>query len=182
MFGNAPFLAKSSSLWWEVLRVMAEAPRRIGFYLPLQCTNHGNVTFVKDADDLAGLQGGCRLLCPRLLPCSHQCELQCHPLSYECKASCECQSATETETKTLGARPSTEQTSTRGSAADLRDAELLQLDEENTQALFGTGSAGGADEMRLVGLKDDGHGGQRQRWRGVYRPRRQQEEASLLDL
>ena len=47
IFGNAPTLCKSSMLWWYVVQKMAEKPCRVGFHLPLTCTNHRNTTFLQ---------------------------------------------------------------------------------------------------------------------------------------
>ena len=51
IFGDAENLCKSSMLWWYVVQAMARKPCRVGFHLPLTCTNHGNVTFVKGRPD-----------------------------------------------------------------------------------------------------------------------------------
>jgi helicase required for RNAi-mediated heterochromatin assembly 1 len=50
VFGNGQILATVDPLWWEITKIMGngdEAPRRIGFHLPLTCENHGNKIFVK---------------------------------------------------------------------------------------------------------------------------------------
>lgn len=47
IFGDAENLSKSSMLWYQVIQRMAQKPCRVGFNLPLECSNHGNVTFVK---------------------------------------------------------------------------------------------------------------------------------------
>ena len=47
IFGDAENLCKSSMLWWDVVQAMAHKPCRVGFYLPLTCTNHGNMTFIR---------------------------------------------------------------------------------------------------------------------------------------
>ena len=49
LFGDAPNLCKSSMLWWEVVQIMSEEPRRIGFYLPLTCEKHKEKTFIQGA-------------------------------------------------------------------------------------------------------------------------------------
>ena len=157
---------------------MGQNPRRVGFHLPLKCKNHGRITFINDADDLTSLNGGCEEPCSHYLPCSHPCELRCHPAAIECKNSCECQSVEEADED---APPVQSQNVTRMPDPHVSQAQLQMLDEENSKALFGPVGQSGVDELRLVGLKDDGAGGYRQRWRGVYLPRKQQEEASLLD-
>ncbi len=57
IFGDAENLCKSSMLWWYVVKTMAKRPCRVGFHLPLTCSNHGNMTFVKGIHNLceAGL-------------------------------------------------------------------------------------------------------------------------------
>lgn len=59
LFGDAPNLCKSSMLWWEVVQIMSEEPRRVGFYLPLTCEKHKEKTFIQGAPDVYDL---CSLL------------------------------------------------------------------------------------------------------------------------
>ena len=47
VFGDGSNLCKSSMLWWYVVQAMGQKPCRVGFHLPLTCTNHGNTTFIK---------------------------------------------------------------------------------------------------------------------------------------
>ena len=47
IFGDAENLAENSMLWWYVVQAMAQEPCRFGFNLPLECSNHSNVTFVQ---------------------------------------------------------------------------------------------------------------------------------------
>lgn len=47
MFGNAINLCRASMLWWEIVQVMAKDPRRVGFALPLTCTNHGRKRWIR---------------------------------------------------------------------------------------------------------------------------------------
>ncbi|KAL8698874.1 MAG: hypothetical protein Q9224_001651 [Gallowayella concinna] len=47
VFGDARLLSKQSHLWFKIVKVMSEKPRRIGFFLPLTCVNHGVTTYVK---------------------------------------------------------------------------------------------------------------------------------------
>lgn len=99
MFGNAINLCRASMLWWEIVQVMAKDPRRVGFALPLTCTNHGRKRWIRgetiriillllgqgladtslDATDWAAHNGGCERLCHGSLPCGHTCSLKCHP-------------------------------------------------------------------------------------------------------
>ncbi|KAI9793563.1 MAG: hypothetical protein M1816_007996 [Peltula sp. TS41687] len=37
MFGNAKCLSKASSLWWKVVKTMANNPRRVGYKFPVTC-------------------------------------------------------------------------------------------------------------------------------------------------
>ena len=46
IFGNAKSLCKSSMLWWYVVQRMATEPRRVGFHLPVTCSNHNNTTYL----------------------------------------------------------------------------------------------------------------------------------------
>lgn len=55
LFGDAPNLCKSSMLWWEVVQIMSEEPRRIGFHLPLTCEKHKEKTFIQGAPDVHDL-------------------------------------------------------------------------------------------------------------------------------
>ena len=59
LFGDAPNLCKSSMLWWAVVQIMSEEPRRIGFYLPLTCEKHKEKTFIQGASYVHNL---CSLL------------------------------------------------------------------------------------------------------------------------
>lgn len=47
IFGDAENLSKSSMLWWNVVQAMSKRPCRVGFHLPLTCSHHGNMTFIK---------------------------------------------------------------------------------------------------------------------------------------
>ena len=113
-------------LWWEVIRIMAKNPRRVGFYLPLTCEKHNNATFVQDAEGIEDLNGGCSLPCQGNLSCGHHCVLKCHPYSHdditcqkpctrvlgcghtctqlcylECKSDCECQAVNQLENQPI---------------------------------------------------------------------------------
>ena len=108
LFGDAPNLCRSSMLWYKIVKEMAEAPCRVGFYMHLTCENHGNKTFVKgklnqsmylteteiclEPHEFAALDGGCLQHCGEKLPCGHDCLLQCHPFRHDivvCKKPCE---------------------------------------------------------------------------------------------
>ena len=47
IFGDAPNLCKSSTLWWYVVKAMCRNPCRVGFHLRLTCQNHNQKTFIK---------------------------------------------------------------------------------------------------------------------------------------
>ena len=46
IFGNAENLCSTKRLWWQVVQIMAEEPRRVGFNLPLTCQNHGRKVWI----------------------------------------------------------------------------------------------------------------------------------------
>lgn len=83
IFGDAPNLAKSSMLWFYVIRAMAENPCRVGFYMHLTCEKHQEKTFIKEPSEFACLDGGCVRPCREELPCGHLCILSCHSFSHE---------------------------------------------------------------------------------------------------
>ena len=92
IFGDGLNLCHSSTLWWEVIQIMAKEPRRVGFHLPLTCEKHGNMTFIQHAEEFEALSGGCALQCREKLRCGHVCPLgKCHPLPHdviECQKRC----------------------------------------------------------------------------------------------
>lgn len=50
IFGNGECLAKEHQLWWKLAQLMSTdnlTPRRMGYVMPLTCSNHGNKTFIK---------------------------------------------------------------------------------------------------------------------------------------
>ncbi|KAF2867362.1 P-loop containing nucleoside triphosphate hydrolase protein [Massariosphaeria phaeospora] len=89
IFGNAELLACESSTWAEVVDIMygkraADNPRtgqkrRVGYHLPIECTNHGHKNWIQDPSDWQYLSGGCDQPCRCRLPCGHTCMLRCHP-------------------------------------------------------------------------------------------------------
>ncbi|CAI6340817.1 unnamed protein product [Periconia digitata] len=94
LFGNGEKLAINSNTWSDVVLTMygkanrSELPetgqqRRVGFMLPLTCTNHGNKTWVEIPDDWELIKGGCDERCHCQLPCGHKCVLTCHPFEKE---------------------------------------------------------------------------------------------------
>jgi helicase required for RNAi-mediated heterochromatin assembly 1 len=90
IFGNAEQLACESGTWADVVWTMygkssaKEVPktgqqRRVGYLLPLTCTNHGHKTWVQAPGDWDLIKGGCDERCGCRLPCGHTCVLPCHP-------------------------------------------------------------------------------------------------------
>lgn len=83
MFGNKENLlnatADSFTTWAPIWNAFAEQ-RRVAMSkgLPLVCQNHGNEIWVKDAEDLVGNAGGCRVECDGQLRCGHACGRTCH--------------------------------------------------------------------------------------------------------
>ncbi|KAE8377198.1 P-loop containing nucleoside triphosphate hydrolase protein [Aspergillus bertholletiae] len=80
IFGDSTTLADADSLWWQIAILMGgnNPKRRLGFYLPLTCTKHGNVIYKKDPSEWDTAYGGCDLSCNERLGCGHGCPLSCH--------------------------------------------------------------------------------------------------------
>lgn len=93
LFGNAELLLTESDTWFKVVEIMSGKRRpfypkgtrkhRLGFNLPLTCTNHNELTLVDNPDELGKLHGGCDQKCPGILPCGHRCPLFCHPYDHD---------------------------------------------------------------------------------------------------
>ncbi|KAL6718868.1 hypothetical protein ACLMJK_003102 [Lecanora helva] len=83
IWGDGPALCKASILWWQIVQIMGQDPRRIGFQLPLACQKHHEMTFVNDPQDLHELDGGCGKSCGEKLECGHKCPLKCHPFPHD---------------------------------------------------------------------------------------------------
>jgi helicase required for RNAi-mediated heterochromatin assembly 1 len=82
MFGNAELLACESRVWGCVVDIMYRdskvkvktgQKRRVGYNLPLQCTNHGRKVWIEEPGDWDDIHGGCDKACTGVLPCSHKC-------------------------------------------------------------------------------------------------------------
>ncbi|KAK5257447.1 hypothetical protein LTR16_000637, partial [Cryomyces antarcticus] len=67
IFGNSELLCGESNAWTGVVKIMAgmrgEIPKnkpkaRLGFALPLTCTQHNKKTFIEDPDDWGMINGG----------------------------------------------------------------------------------------------------------------------------
>ncbi|PSR80341.1 P-loop containing nucleoside triphosphate hydrolase protein [Coniella lustricola] len=92
MFGNKRNLLESTqesfNTWARVWNGFSEQDRvAMSKGMPLVCQNHGNQIWVKDAEDLVGNAGGCRIKCAGKLGCGHDCTLPCHNVTHE-KLAC----------------------------------------------------------------------------------------------
>nr|OQO30883.1 hypothetical protein B0A51_01507 [Rachicladosporium sp. CCFEE 5018] len=95
LFGNGQLLHARSPLWKEITIMLAgqhpkckaDRPKieraRLDEQLPIRCSNHNNLTNIKDANDWNDINGGCTVPCKDKLPCGHACHLKCHPFSHE---------------------------------------------------------------------------------------------------
>ncbi|KAK5170579.1 uncharacterized protein LTR77_005167 [Saxophila tyrrhenica] len=102
LFGDARLLFESSKTWNKVISTMAnkgqksdrlqvEPASRLDAHLPVCCTNHDQITLLKDPGDWTNIDGGCEQKCSGTLPCGHDCPLACHPFSHEqvnCPETC----------------------------------------------------------------------------------------------
>lgn len=90
LFGDAELLACQSRVWGEIVNIMVETKvprfksedsqeRRIGYCLPLQCTNHQRKVWMEYIDDWEAIHGGCDIKCKATLACGHPCPYRCHP-------------------------------------------------------------------------------------------------------
>jgi hypothetical protein len=75
VFGNDHCLKRKSPSWTKALSYFNCCDG-----LPVVCSRHGTRAVVCDPKDFQKLtpQGGCQRPCDALLPCGHQCSLQCH--------------------------------------------------------------------------------------------------------
>lgn len=88
MFGNKINLfkanEKSFEVWARVWNGFADQERvAMGKGLPVICRNHGEETWMKDAEDFLGNAGGCAKPCGEKLPCGHDCLLRCHTMEHD---------------------------------------------------------------------------------------------------
>ncbi|KAJ8106147.1 hypothetical protein OPT61_g9734 [Boeremia exigua] len=102
LFGNAELLACESWTWGEVVETMYRTKvsqtrsetgeeRRIGYFFPLQCTQHKRKMWMEYVDDWEQIHGGCDYKCKGILSCSHPCPYRCHPFEHElvrCMMTC----------------------------------------------------------------------------------------------
>ncbi|KAF2803286.1 P-loop containing nucleoside triphosphate hydrolase protein [Mytilinidion resinicola] len=88
LFGNGLLLCQESKTWAEIVEIMygkkgdkpkTGAVRRVGFHIPLECTNHSRKTWIEEPGDWESVNGGCEQKCRCKLPCGHTCMLMCHP-------------------------------------------------------------------------------------------------------
>ncbi|KAK3719925.1 hypothetical protein LTR37_004048 [Vermiconidia calcicola] len=102
IFGNGMLLYNNPT-WEEVIKIMAnqgpkadrlrvEPRSRVEEHLPIRCSNHNNLTKIKDASDWEKTNGGCAAVkCDDKLPCGHPCPLLCHPIPHDmviCRSHC----------------------------------------------------------------------------------------------
>jgi len=91
VIGNANILQKNK-LWNSVINTFKNQSS-FGTSLKLQCQNHPNkYTLVVNAEDFNNVEdGGCNVMCSKLLDCGHICPRFCHPYSHdllECSKPC----------------------------------------------------------------------------------------------
>lgn len=87
--GNMTVLAKNSETWQEI---QAELTRQeaIGEEMQLVCKTHGNITTIKDGNDIDDIKfGGCQMPCNETLPCGHACQHLCHTTKFP-HSNCDC--------------------------------------------------------------------------------------------
>ncbi|KAF1849149.1 uncharacterized protein K460DRAFT_277751 [Cucurbitaria berberidis CBS 394.84] len=92
IFGNGELLARESGTWGAVIdlmygnkkvKVSTGQVRRVGYQLPLECSNHKRKTWIEEPEDFDCIQGGCDVKCDGYLPCGHYCPYRCHPFDHE---------------------------------------------------------------------------------------------------
>ncbi|KAI0585805.1 Superfamily I DNA and RNA helicase and helicase subunits [Pyrenophora tritici-repentis] len=92
IFGNAELLACESGTWASVVDIMyrnKKSPvttgqeRRLGYRLPLVCSNHGQKIWCEYPSDFDLIKGGCDKKCEGSLPCGHRCPFTCHPFEHD---------------------------------------------------------------------------------------------------
>lgn len=88
LFGDAELLACESNTWGDVVNIMYKntkskvqtgQERRIGYCLPLECTQHQRKVWVENVAEWDDIHGGCDLKCAGKLDCGHPCPYRCHP-------------------------------------------------------------------------------------------------------
>ena len=91
IFGNHGLLSGASKLWLQIIKILSTEPKRIGAFLPIACTNHGQRLNIHRASDWLQLNGGCASVCQARLTCGHACPSTCHPFPHahiQCRKPC----------------------------------------------------------------------------------------------
>ncbi|MCJ1248088.1 hypothetical protein MMC30_005303 [Trapelia coarctata] len=91
IFGNHKLLFRVNKLWRDVVKVLSKEPSRVGEFLPITCTNHGQRVHLYTASDWRGVNGGCASRCAGVLACGHSCPSTCHPFPHahiKCQKKC----------------------------------------------------------------------------------------------
>ena len=84
IFGNGQMITGVNELWWEICRILhTPESKKIGFSLPITCTNHSTKLEIKEISEWLDNKGGCNKICGQQKPCSHICQLKCHPYDHE---------------------------------------------------------------------------------------------------
>ncbi|QRV96757.1 Zinc finger, NF-X1-type [Ceratobasidium sp. AG-Ba] len=95
IFGNAPELARGSSMWATVLQEL-HANESIGTALPISCSQHPDYVQWVDQPGVIPVispDGGCLRPCDAMLGCGHRCPFKCHAddpnhLATKCQERC----------------------------------------------------------------------------------------------
>lgn len=90
IFGNGSFLAEHNEVWSFVEEKMYRQGRSSNS-LPLTCSNHGNMIWIKFPEEFDDLDGGCHQPCGGNLDCGHKCPFRCHAKPHEwfvCNLQC----------------------------------------------------------------------------------------------
>ena len=84
IFGNGQMLTGANELWWEICSVLhTPGSKKIGFGLPITCTNHSTKMEIKEISEWSDNRGGCDKICGQKKSCSHICKLKCHPYEHD---------------------------------------------------------------------------------------------------
>ncbi|KAI9803240.1 MAG: hypothetical protein M1825_002031 [Sarcosagium campestre] len=83
LFGSAETIGRCDTLWWKILRILSDEPKRIGYAFPITCSGHGNTSWIKEPHDWLEFHGGCEMPCNQPMPCGHTCIFKCHPFEHD---------------------------------------------------------------------------------------------------
>lgn len=84
IFGNGSMITGNSELWWEISRILHNnKPKKIGYSLPITCTNHSTKLEIREISEWLNNRGGCNKICGEQKSCLHICKLKCHPYNHE---------------------------------------------------------------------------------------------------